>query len=170
MGAAGRAVPAVPGFPLSHWGWKRSSKSSGTDCCEGPCSYLSSWTDAMESDEGGQKPPQNKFWKNSGETIPVVGTATSWMERCYPFISAMVLSCFINNRLVLENDERGTSTVITHCSSCEDCLEHSCVLTTSKDKQRNKSLTPCPPLQLDTVPERHESLKSEKVTHRNVIQ
>lgn len=73
-----RALPPPSPVSLSvHCGWKRSSESCGIDRYEGPCSYLSSWADVMESEEKGKKPPQDKFWKNSGETIPVVGTATS---------------------------------------------------------------------------------------------
>lgn len=66
-------------------------------------------------------PNQVKFWKKPCQTIPVVGTAFSEIQTCYPFISATVLSCFINNRLVLESDKMGNSTVITHGSFCEGC-------------------------------------------------
>lgn len=53
------------------------------------------------------------FQKNPCQTIPVVGTAFSKTQMCSLFISAMVLSCFIKNRLVLERDRMGTGAVIT---------------------------------------------------------
>lgn len=71
---------------------------------------------ALESERRRKK--ENKFWKNPCQTIPVVGSAFSEMQMCYPFISAAVPSCIINKGLVLESDRMATSTVITHCSFC----------------------------------------------------
>lgn len=84
----------------------------------------------------GEGNPPNKLWKNLYQTIPVVGTAFSGMQTHSPFISATVLSCFINNRLVLETDKMGTSTVITHCSFCEDCHENNTVFSFSPKTSR----------------------------------
>lgn len=94
---------------------------------KGLAACVSSWMDVIESEKRGKKKKANKFWKNPCQTIPVVGTAFSEMQMRYPLISATVLSCIINNRLVLESDKMGTSTIITHCSFCEDCHKNNCM-------------------------------------------
>lgn len=133
-GTAGRAAPCP--LPSMRPGWKRNLRSWDGDCCEGCLSSASAagWTSlkARESEEN----PQSKFWKNLYQTIPVVGTAVSEMQTHFPFISATVLSCFINNRLVWETDKMGTSTVITHCSFCEDCHENNTAFSFSPKTSR----------------------------------
>lgn len=78
--------------------------------------------DITESEEGKKKHPKKtnptnqleKSGKNPCETIHDVGTTFSEIQTCYLFVSGVLLSCFINNRLVSENEKMETSTVILH--------------------------------------------------------
>lgn len=164
LATAGRAPSPLPSV-LS--GQRSNLQSWGCDCCEGCCCTSAGWMSLKVRE--GEENPKNNFWKNLYQTIPVVGAAFSEMQMHFPFISAMVLSCFINNRLVWKTDKMGTSTVITLLFLWGLPWKQCCVLIFSKDKQGNKFLTPCPPLQLDTVPDWQESIKSENVTHKNII-
>lgn len=118
--------PPAPVPHSVHCGRKRDLRAEALTAVKGlAITSASAWMSLTVRE--GEKNPQNKFWKNPHQTIPVAGTAFSEIQMGYPFISATVLSCFINNRLVLESDKMGTSTVITHCSFCEDCHKNNCV-------------------------------------------